>query len=249
MYFSAAQLATVGTSQISPETDVLRAVSIMETITGLGLITLILTFLFGVYQVVHDLRALAANFDTAEHGLDHPLASLGPYFAQSELSCLDNELRSISANFWSYTDGLRQHPLAYYFQSGKDQFSLPYVLHMLSEWIAALRWGLPSEHPITVQPRGHAAGLSVRAIRRPFASSTWLDRHGCFQTSCLMNASWRPTTRGRRYRTNGSAAFCCWTVTCRNWRGAIIRTNHARYISVTNYGCHSPGEPTKRPPQ
>jgi ion channel len=152
MYFSAAQLATVGTSQISPETDVLRAVSIMETITGLGLITLILTFLFGVYQVVHDLRALASNFDTAEHGLDHPLASLGPYFAQSELSCLDNELRSISANFWSYTDGLRQHPLAYYFQSGKDQFSLPYVLHMLSEWIAALRWGLPSEHPITVQP-------------------------------------------------------------------------------------------------
>jgi hypothetical protein len=54
--------------------------------------------------------------------------------------------------FWSYTDGLCQHRLAYYFQSGKDQFSLPYVLHMLGQWIAALRWGLPSEHPVTVQP-------------------------------------------------------------------------------------------------
>jgi hypothetical protein len=152
MYFSAAQLATVGTSQISPETDLLRAVSIMETLTGLGLITLILTFLFGVYQVVHDLRSFVSNFVTSGHDLEHPLAGLGPYFAQGELACLDNHLRSVSDDFWAYTDGLRQHPLAYYFQSGRDQFSLPYALHMLGLWIAALRWGLPSEHPVTVQP-------------------------------------------------------------------------------------------------
>jgi hypothetical protein len=152
MYFSAAQLATVGTSQISPETNLLRALSIMETMTGLGLITLILTFLFGVYQVVHDLRALASNFADAKHCLDDPLANLGPYLVQGDLSCLDNHLRSISDDFWSYTDGLRQHHLAYYFQSGNIQFSLPFVLHMLGQWIAALRWGLPSEHPISVQP-------------------------------------------------------------------------------------------------
>lgn len=152
MYFSAAQLATVGTSQISPETNLLRAVSIMETVTGLGLITLILTFLFGVYQVVHDLRALASNFITAQHGPDDPLASLASYFAQPGLSCLDSDLRAISENFWSYTDGLRQHPVAYYFQSGNDQFSLPYVLRMSGRWITALRWGLPSEHAVTIQP-------------------------------------------------------------------------------------------------
>jgi hypothetical protein len=152
MYFSAAQLATVGTSQISPETDLLRVISIVETMTGLGLITLILTFLFGVYQVVHDLRALASNFVTAEHHPDDPLAGLDPYFAQGELSCLDNDLRAISDNLWSYTDGLRQHPLAYFFQSGNDHFSLPYVLHMSGHWVAALRWGLPSEHPVTTQP-------------------------------------------------------------------------------------------------
>lgn len=95
IYFSAAQLATVGTAQISPETDPLRAISIIETMTGLGLITLILTFLFGVYQVVHDLRALASNFVTDGRGLADPLAGLSPYFAQSEMSCLDNDLRSI----------------------------------------------------------------------------------------------------------------------------------------------------------
>jgi hypothetical protein len=152
LYFSAAQLATVGTSQISPETGALRALSILETLTGVGLITLILTFLFGIYQVVRDLRALSSNFVTADLGIDDPVASLAPYLSQGDPTCLDNHLRSISDSFWSYADGLRQHHLAYYFQSGRDQFSLPYVLHMLGHWLAALRWGLCSNHPLSGQP-------------------------------------------------------------------------------------------------
>ena len=152
MYFSAAQLATVGTSQITPETDALRALSILETLTGVGLITLILTFLFGVYQVVRDLRTLSSNFVTAERGVADPVASLAPYFHQGEPIGLDGHLSAIFESFWSYADGLRQHHLAYYFQSGRDHFSLPYVLHMLGQWLAALHWGLPSGHPASVHP-------------------------------------------------------------------------------------------------
>ena len=152
LYFSAAQLAIVGTSQISPQTNALRALSILETLTGVGLVTLVLTFLFGVYQVIRDLRALSSNFATAEHTGGNPIASLAPHFLRGEPICLDNHLRAISTGFWSYTEGLRQHHLAYYFQSGRDQFSLPYVLLMLSQWLIALRWGLPSAHAVSLQP-------------------------------------------------------------------------------------------------
>lgn len=152
LYLSAAQLATVGTSQISPETNALRALSILETLSGVGLVTLILTFLFGVYQVVRDLRILSSNFVTQEGGYVGPVASLAPYFHQGEPIGLDAHLKGISESFWSYADGLRQHHLAYYFQSGRDQFSLPYVMHMLGQWLAALRWGLPSGHPASVHP-------------------------------------------------------------------------------------------------
>ena len=152
MYFSAGQLSTVGASQISPETDTLRALSILETLTGVGLITLILTFLIGVYQVVRDLRALSSNFVSAGLDIDNPVASLGPYLSRADATCLDSHLRSISESFWSYADGLRQHHLAYFFQSGRDQFSLPYVMHVLSHWLGALRWGLPTGHAVTLQP-------------------------------------------------------------------------------------------------
>ena len=151
IYLSAAQLATVGTSQITPETEVLRVLTIAETLSGLVLVTLMLTFLIGVYQVIRDLRTLASNFNTEGGGGD-PVASLGLYFPQGQPVGLDSHLQAISDSFWSYTDGLRLHHIAYYFQSGRDQFSLPYSLYMMGRTLAALRWGLPSDHPVSVQP-------------------------------------------------------------------------------------------------
>lgn len=152
LYLSAAQLSTVGTSQISPETDLLRALTIVETLSAALLVSLILTFLLGVYAVVRDLRTLSANFVTAEPTAGDPVAGLEPFFSQGQPVGLDSHLQAISESFWSYADGLRLHHIAYYFQSGRDQFSLPYVLHMLGGSLAALRWGLPAGHPAAVEP-------------------------------------------------------------------------------------------------
>jgi hypothetical protein len=150
MYLSAAQLSTVGTSQVVPQTNVLRALTIAETLSAPLLITLILTFLIGVYQVVRDLRNLSASFSYPEHGASEPLAVLEPYFPNGV--GLDEFLQEINGGLWSYADGLRLHHVAYFFQSGRDHFSLPHVLRMLGETLAALRWGLPSESSISRQP-------------------------------------------------------------------------------------------------
>lgn len=150
MYLSAAQLSTVGTAQINVETDLLRTLTIAETLVAPLLITLMLTFLLGVYQVIRDLRTLAANFSDAECGVGNPLANLGSYFPQGQ--GLDGYLQAINDSLWSYADGLRMHHVAYFFQSGRDQFALPYVLYTLGETLAALRWGLPSSNSISRQP-------------------------------------------------------------------------------------------------
>jgi hypothetical protein len=150
MYLSAAQLSTVGTSQINAQTDVLRALTIAETLCAPLLITLILTFLLGVYQVIRDLRTLSSTFSDAEHGAGDPLVKLEPYFPDAH--GLDGYLQAINASFWSYADGLRMHHVAYFFQSGRDQFSLPYVLHMFGGTLAALRWGLPAGNSVAKEP-------------------------------------------------------------------------------------------------
>jgi hypothetical protein len=150
LYLSAAQLSTVGTSQINAQTDLLRILTIAETLTAPLLITLILTFLLGVYQVIRDLRTLSSNFSDAEHGVGDPLGNLVPYFPDGH--GLDGYLQAISGSFWSYADGLRMHHVAYFFQSGRDQFSLPYVLYAFGETLAALRWGVPSGSSVSTQP-------------------------------------------------------------------------------------------------
>jgi hypothetical protein len=150
MYLSAAQLSTVGTSQINAQTDALRALTIAETLSAPVLITLILTFLLGVYQVIRDLRTLSSNFSDAEHGVGDPIVNLEPYLPEGR--GLGGYLQAISADFCSYADGLRMHHVAYFFQSGRDQFSLPYVLHMFGGTLAALRWGLPAGSSIAKEP-------------------------------------------------------------------------------------------------
>jgi hypothetical protein len=150
MYLSAAQLSTVGTSQINAETDVLRVLTIAETLSAPLLITLILTFLLGVYQVIRDLRTLSSNFSDAEHGVGDPIANLEPYFPEAH--GLDGYLQALNGSFWSYADGLRMHHVAYFFQSGRDQFALPYVLHMFGGILAALRWGLPAGNSVAREP-------------------------------------------------------------------------------------------------
>ena len=152
MFLSAAQLATVGTSQITAATDVLRVLTIAETLSGLVLVSLILTFLLGVFQVASDLRTLCANFLATERDTGDVVATLGPYFPQGQPTGLDGHLQAISDSFWAYADGLRLHHITYYFQSGRDQFSLPFALHMMARTLAALRWGLPSGHAAAMEP-------------------------------------------------------------------------------------------------
>ncbi|AWB88959.1 FUSC family protein [Salinibacterium hongtaonis] len=152
VYFSAAQLATVGTSQLTPNTDLLSALSILETLTGVLLLSLVLTFLFGVYDVVSSLRSLSTQFYSPVRAVGTPVTSLKPYFPDGQENGLDSHLQGIFDSFGAYTDGLRLHHAAYYFQSGRDTFSLPFSLQMLVGTIGALRWGLPASHPSTKQP-------------------------------------------------------------------------------------------------
>ena len=152
LYFSAAQLATVGTSQLSPNTDFLRILSIAETITGVVLVSLILTFLLGIYDVISNLSALSNKFFSTSRGAGDPIKSLAPFFVNGEPNGIDSHLQAVSDSFGSYTDGLRLHHAAYYFQSGRDNFSLPYSVRMLGGTIGALRWGLPTGHPASTIP-------------------------------------------------------------------------------------------------
>jgi uncharacterized membrane protein YccC len=82
----------------------------------------------------------------------NPVEALQPFFPDGHPRGLDLHLTFLVNDFNLYCDSLRQDRAAYHFQSGEDQFSLPYALSMTSGIVGALQWGLPEGHVATQSP-------------------------------------------------------------------------------------------------
>lgn len=143
-YLSLGQFSTVGVDHIDPGTAILNLLTVSEALISVILLSFIITFLGGVYGTIQSLRAFSANFFRAGRGVGDPIDTLEPFFPDGQARGLDGQLNSILDALNTYSDGVAQNRSAYYFQSGRDQFSLPFSLSMTAGVIAGLRWGLPT---------------------------------------------------------------------------------------------------------
>ncbi|HEX2024543.1 MAG TPA: hypothetical protein VHF00_07535 [Acidimicrobiales bacterium] len=150
--FSLATLASLSLDGLSPRTLAYQAVAASETLTGLLIITLTISYILNVYQVLQSQNALAAALHhQAEDGSD-PRTILAPHFVDGRPVGLSTHLREFHRSLVDQAEGLRRYPIVYYFKSGRAYRSIPYVFHMIGGVVAALRWGLPTGHPATRDP-------------------------------------------------------------------------------------------------
>lgn len=152
LYLSIGQFSTVGADNISPGGGWVNVIPVLEALSSVVLLSFIIAFLSNVYGVIQLLRSLCADFFRTGPGVGSPTEALQPFFPDGEPRDIDRHLDEMIGDFNLYCDSLRQDHSAYHFQSGDDQFSLPFALYMTSGVVAALRWGLPTGHPATQAP-------------------------------------------------------------------------------------------------
>ena len=152
LYLSVGQFSTVGADNIAPGGGWVNLVPVLEALTSVVMLSFIITFLGNIYGVIQLLRSLCADFFSTGPGVGSPVEALQPYFPNGEPRDIDRHLNELVGDFNLYCDSLRQDHAAYHFQSGDEQFALPFALFMTSGTIAALRWGLPTGHPASVAP-------------------------------------------------------------------------------------------------
>lgn len=152
LYLSLGQFSTVGVDNIGPSAAVMNLLTVAEAMISVVMLSFIITFLGSVYGVIQSLQSLSANFFRAGRGITDPIETLTPFFPDGRSRGLDGQLDSILDSLSDYGHGLSQNRAAYYFQSGRDQFSLPYSLSMTSGVIGALRWGLPTGNDASAEP-------------------------------------------------------------------------------------------------
>ncbi|MGB3633845.1 MAG: potassium channel family protein [Rubrobacteraceae bacterium] len=152
IYLSGVTIGTLGYGDITPKNPLLGIVTFTQALVGFSIITLFITYILNIYQVLQQWNTLASGLYHQAGGDADPVSLLRPHFPKGEPQGLDATIGGLHQNLTSYYEGVRRYPLVYYFHSRQARRSVPYVFRIASETTAALRWGLPGDHPATEEP-------------------------------------------------------------------------------------------------
>jgi hypothetical protein len=154
LYTSMVTLATVGFGDITPSEPVLRLLTPLEALLGFGLLTASISWLLAMYPVLNRRRSLAYETNLlldSERELGTSVLELGASSAESIYSELTSRLVGVERDMATF-------PIAYYFATVDERFSLPATLPALLD---LARRGTEDAQPAGVRLR---AAMLAEAI-------------------------------------------------------------------------------------
>jgi hypothetical protein len=152
LYFSAASLTSLSFSDVEPRSLAYHSVAAAETLVGLGILTLAISYVLNLYRVLQDQGVLSSLLLQHSAAANDPIALLRPHFVDGRPTELGTLLRELDRNLTEYGEGIRRYPLVWYFHTRRPYRSLPYIFWFTGAAAGAVRWGLPASHPATADP-------------------------------------------------------------------------------------------------
>jgi hypothetical protein len=160
-YLSAGDISSLVFGDVEPKTALWEALTTLETIVGLGTLTLAFTYVLTALGVLNHIDRLHGRVRRNAED-ERPSSVLTRHFRSPSTSQLANLLQALTDDLDRYDQGLRRYPVVYYFHTRRIDRSVPRVFAALGELIALVRWGLPPDEPLTYDP-------SLRALSRQYA--------------------------------------------------------------------------------
>lgn len=151
-YFSGTAISTLGLGDVTPTGGVYQALTISEALIGFGILTLSITYVLGVYNVLQRLGVISAGLYHQAQDTGDPWSILAPHFPGGQHRGLESHLMSLHRGLVEVYEGIRQYPIVYYYHSRRAYRSLPFTFRMVGGMAGALRWGLPEDHPAGQTP-------------------------------------------------------------------------------------------------
>jgi hypothetical protein len=152
LYFSGVSIATLGLGDVTPLSSIYQAISVSEALVGFGILTLSISYVIGVYEVLQRLGVLTAGLYHQAQDTDDPLSILRPHFPEGNHRGLETHVMSLHRDLVEVYEGIRRYPIVYYYHSRRAYRSLPFAFRMIGGMAGALRWGLPKNHPGSQTP-------------------------------------------------------------------------------------------------
>ncbi len=152
LYLSGTAISTLGFGDVTPLSAAYQLLAVSEALIGFGILTLAITYVLGIYGVLQQLGILSASLYHQAQDTSEPLDILIPHFPNGEHRGLETHLMAVHRELVEIYEGIRRYPIVYYYHSRRAYRSLPYTFRMLGGMAAALRWGLPKDHPGSQTP-------------------------------------------------------------------------------------------------
>ncbi|MBO0713183.1 MAG: hypothetical protein J2P59_00400 [Acidimicrobiales bacterium] len=160
-YLSGGAITSLVFGDVEAKSALYGALTTLETIVGLGTLTLALTYVLTALGVLNHIDRLHGRVRRNAEDPERPSSVLTRHFRSPSTSQLPGLLQALTDDLDRYDQGLRRYPVVYYFHTRRIERSLPRVFAALGELIALACWGLPSDEPLTDDP-------SLRALSRQY---------------------------------------------------------------------------------
>ncbi|MEO8073521.1 MAG: ion channel [Acidobacteriota bacterium] len=178
-YFSGITLLTIGYGDILPITDTTRVVAIVEGASGIGIISLSITYLLTVYGALERKRAVALKFyHQARQGADIS-GFIASHFSRGRFYSLTESLREATRDLQESLESHLEHPIIHYFHSVEVYKGLPRALFVTLETVAIINAHLDEKNYVEAgdHPDVLIAGDNARHVLFELLASLNLKEH------------------------------------------------------------------------
>jgi hypothetical protein len=151
-YLSAGAISSLTFGDVTPRGGLDRALVDLETIVGLTTFTLALGYVVTAFGVLGALENLHGQVRRHAEDPARPPSILARHFRGGQPGDLPSFLQALGDDLENYDQGLRRYPVVYYFHTRRLRRSIPFVFAALGELLALLRYGLPTDEPMTQDP-------------------------------------------------------------------------------------------------
>ncbi len=178
-YFSGITLLTIGYGDILPITDTTRVVAIVEGASGIGIISLSITYLLTVYGALERKRAVALKFyHQARQGADIS-GFIASHFSRGRFYSLTESLREATRDLQESLESHLEHPIIHYFHPVEVYKGLPRALFVVLETVAVINAHIDEKEYVEAgdHPDVLIAGDNARHVLFELLASLNLTEH------------------------------------------------------------------------
>jgi Ion channel len=178
LYFSGITLTTLGYGEIVPSSTLMRLAALVESASGIALISLAIAYLLAVYGALATKRTVALTlYHQAGEGAD-AAGFIAHHFVDGRFYGLREALRTSTRDLQGVLESHVEHPVIHYFHPFEVYKSLPRMLFLLLEVCAVIRTSLDDGGYSDVRnhPEVRTLEASARHVLGELVASLDLER-------------------------------------------------------------------------